>query len=224
MNKIVFLSEKNKARYLRIISPLGNILARFGVHPNALSIAGLVLSIAAGFVYSTGSFFWAAWAVVLSGTCDALDGGLARETRTSSNFGAFFDSALDRYSDSFILMGLAWYFAGGPRFIEAQGQAIDAVQSPWAVIFAIMAMLGSFMVSYTRARAEGLGIDCKVGLMQRPERITLLVMGSLLGAIPVIGLILMKCTLLVLAIVSNFTAIHRIIYIRNQFLREHQVQ
>ena len=123
---------------MKILSPVGNFLARVGVHPHILTVTGVVLSALAGLVYCNGSFFWAAWVVVLSGTCDALDGGLARETRTNSNFGAFFDSALDRYSDSFILMGLAWYFAGGPRFIEAQGQAINAVQSPWAVVFAII--------------------------------------------------------------------------------------
>ena len=87
-----------------------------------------------------------------------------------------------------------------------------------------MAMIGSFMVSYTRARAEALGVDCKVGLMQRPERITLLIVGSLLGSIPVIGLWLIQCTLLVLALLTNFTAIHRIIHVRNQMLRENQVQ
>ena len=87
-----------------------------------------------------------------------------------------------------------------------------------------LAIIGSFMVSYTRARAEAHGLECKIGLMQRPERITLLIIGSLLGSIPVIGLILIKCTLLVLALLTNFTAIHRIIHVRNQMLRENQVQ
>ena len=224
MVEFVFLSEKNKERYLRIIGPLRKVLTRLGVHPNILSITGLILSVVAGFVYSMGSFFWAAWIVVLAGTCDALDGELARQTGKNSRFGAFFDSALDRYSDGVILIGLGWYFAGGPVLLGTGSEASGGYQSPGAVVLIILAMVGSFMVSYTRARAEALGLECKIGLMQRPERITLLVIGSLLGAIPVVGLILMKCTLLVLAIVSNFTAIHRIIYIRNQFLKEHQVQ
>lgn len=221
--EFIFLSEKNRARYLRVIRPVGNILARIGVHPNVLSITGLILSIVAGFVYSTGSFFWAAWVVVLAGTCDALDGQLARQSDKNSKFGAFFDSTLDRYSDGLILMGLAWYFAGGPVFIEAHDGGTTAFQSPWAVLFIIMAIAGSFMVSYTKARAEAIGLDCKVGLMQRPERITLLIIGSLLSAIPVIGLILIKLTLLILALSSNFTAIHRMIYVRNQLLREDQI-
>lgn len=224
MTEFIFISQKNRRRYLRIIEPMGNLLARIGVHPHVLSVTGLILSIMAGLVYSTGTFFWAAWVVALAGTCDALDGVLARRTNKNSTFGAFFDSALDRYSDGFILMGLAWYFAGGPILFESHEQAIVSFQSPWAVVCIIMAIAGSFMVSYTRARAEALGLDCRVGLMQRPERLTLLILGSLLGAIPAIGLILIKSTLLVLALLSNFTAIQRIIYVRNQLLRENEVQ
>jgi len=223
MVEFVFLSEKNKERYLRIITPLRKALARLGVHPNILSITGLILSVVAGFVYSLGSFFWAAWIVVLAGTCDALDGELARQTGKNSRFGAFFDSALDRYSDCVILMGLGWYFAGGP-LLQGSGQASVGDQSPVAVVLIILAMAGSFMVSYTRARAEALGLECKVGLMQRPERITLLVIGSLLGSIPVIGLIFVKVTLLILALSTNITAIHRMIHVRNQFLRENQAE
>ena len=162
--------------------------------------------------------------VALAGTCDALDGVLARRAHKNSTFGAFFDSALDRFSDVFILMGLVWYFAGGPILLESHEQDIAAFQSPWAVVYIIMAIAGSFMVSYTRARAGALGLDCRVGLMQRSERLTLLIIGSLLGAIPVIGLILIKSTLLVLALLSNFTAIQRIIYVRKQLLRENEVQ
>jgi hypothetical protein len=130
MVEFVFLSKKNKERYLRIITPLRKVLTRLGVHPNILSIAGLILSVVAGFVYSTGSFFWAAWIVVLAGTCDALDGELARQTGKNSRFGAFFDSALDRYSDGFILMGLGWYFAGGGRTMGEWGRGIGRKPKP----------------------------------------------------------------------------------------------
>jgi CDP-diacylglycerol--glycerol-3-phosphate 3-phosphatidyltransferase len=78
------------------------------------------------------------------------------------------------------------------------------------------------MVSYTRARAEGLGIDCKVGLMQRPERVTLLIMGSLVAPIPVIGPVLIKLTLLLLAVLSNLTAVQRMFYVKNQILKDKQ--
>jgi len=214
--------EKFRERYFKIIRPVGNGLARIGIHPNVLSVSGLILSIIAGVIYSTGSFFWAACMVIVAGTCDALDGQVARQTHKKSPFGAFFDSTLDRYSDMFLLIGLAYHFAGGQAFkIYTDSEGIDT-SSPWTVIVIVIAMAGFFMVSYTRARAEGLGVDCDVGLMQRSERIVLLIIGSLLGSIPMIGPILLKATLIVLAILSNFTAIHRMVYVRNQLLKENQ--
>ncbi len=222
MTRIVFLSEKTKARYLKIITPIAKVLSRLGVHPNILSLAGLIFSLAAGFAFSTGAFFWGAWIVVLAGMCDTMDGEIARQSGKNNRFGAFFDSTLDRYSDAFILLGMGWYFAGGPILFGVEGDDAAGVQSWWAVIFVITALAGSFMVSYTRARAEALGFECRIGLMQRPERITLLVIGSLLGSIPVAGLILIKITLLVLALSSHITAIHRMVHIRSQFLRENQ--
>ena len=224
MAEIVFLSEKNRARYLRIITPLGNVLAGIGVHPHVLSVAGLVLSIIAGLFYSTGSFFLGAWVVVVAGTCDALDGLIARQNNKQSKVGAFFDSTLDRYSDMLPLMGLAYHFAGGRALKLLIGGDTGGEASPLTVVIIFLAIAGSFMVSYSRARAEALGIECKVGLMQRPERVTLLVIGSLLGAIRSIGPTLLQYTLLVLAISTNFTAVHRILHVRNQLLGENRIK
>ncbi|MFC1579949.1 CDP-alcohol phosphatidyltransferase family protein [Thermodesulfobacteriota bacterium] len=222
MAKITFISEKNRERYVKILSPVGNFLARAGVHPHILTVTGFVLSALAGLVYATGSFFWAAWVLVLAGSCDALDGHIARQSDKISQFGAFMDSTLDRYSDMFPLLGIAWYFAGGPVFCGAVSgtQPVDAEY--WPVMITVLAVTGSFMVSYTRARAEALGLSCKKGLMQRPERITLLIIGSLLGAIPGIGILLMKATLVVLALSTNVTAVHRMLYVRQQLLRGNQ--
>lgn len=220
MAELIFISEKNRERYLRIIRPLGNLFARTGVHPNILSAGGLILSAVAGLIYSHGLFFWAAWVVVLAGICDSLDGQIARQTNQRSAFGAFFDSTLDRYSDMFFLIGLAYYFAGGQDFLGLHLNKASAESSPWTIIAIALAMAGSFMVSYTRARAEGLGMECKRGLMQRPERIILLVIGSLLGSIPLVGPTLMKLTLLVLAVSANITTIHRIMVVRNHLLAE----
>ena len=224
MTEFVFISEKNRARYLRIIAPLGKFLAKLGVHPNILSITGFALSVVAGIIYSAGSFFWAAWVVVLAGTCDALDGQIARRTNKTSSFGAFFDSTLDRYSDMFLFVGLAYYFSGGVVPVGLPDPGIGRVTSPWTVVIIILAIVGSFMVSYTRARAEGLGLECKKGMMQRPERITLLVIGSLLGSIPKVGPVLLTITLLILAISSNLTALFRVFFIRDQLLRNNQVK
>ena len=209
---------------MKILSPVGNFLARVGVHPHILTVTGLVLSALAGLVYCNGSFFWAAWVLVLAGSCDALDGQIARQTDKKSQFGAFMDSTLDRYSDMFPLLGIAYYFAGGPAFYGSASGTQGGDSGYWTVIITVLAITGSFMVSYTRARAEALGMSCKKGLMQRPERITLLIIGSLLGAIPGIGTLLMKATLIVLALSTNVTAMHRMYYVKQQLLRENQLK
>jgi len=224
MAQIILISEKNRERYLNIIRPLGNLFARTGVHPNILSVSGLILSAIAGLIYSHGLFFWAAWVVVIAGICDSLDGQIARQTNQRSAFGAFFDSTLDRYSDMFFLIGLAYYFAGGQDFLGLNGGKPPVESSPWTVMVIALAIAGSFMVSYTRARAEGLGMECKRGLMQRPERIILLIIGSLLGSIPAVGPTMMKLTLLALAVSANVTTVHRILFIRNQLLDETQAK
>ncbi len=224
MPRFELISQRNRERYFKIVGPVADLFARAGIHPNILSIAGLLLSIAAGAIYCHGSFFWAAWVVVLAGICDTLDGRIARQTNKKSDFGAFFDSTLDRYSDMFLFIGLAYYFAGGrPFFMPLQTGGSPEV-SPWTVTAIIFAIAGSFMVSYTRARAEGLGMECKAGMMQRPERITLLVIGSLLGSIPVVGILLLKLVLLALAISTNLTAGYRIMFIKNRMLRDDQAK
>ena len=224
MAQFEFISQRNRERYFKVVGPVADVFARAGIHPNILSIAGLLLSMAAGLIYGHGSFFWAAWVVVLAGICDTLDGSIARQTNKKSDFGAFFDSTLDRYSDMFLFIGLAYYFAGGRPFLMTLGAGEAPEVSPWTVTAIIFAVAGSFMVSYTRARAEGLGMECKAGMMQRPERITLLVIGSLLGAVPVIGVLLLKLVLLALAISTNLTAAYRILFIKNRMFRDDQAK
>lgn len=220
MRDFVLLSEKHKERYLRIVTPVGNLFARLGIHPNILSVAGLVLSVLCGIIYSMGYFFLGGCILVLAGTCDVLDGLLARKTGKVSRFGAFFDSTLDRFGEIFIFAGLAWYFSGGTALFQGILKPVPKTHSPLTVVFIILAIAGSFMVSYTRARAEGLGVDCKVGLMQRPERITLLIVGSLLGAIPAVGTYIVKATLILLAILTNITALQRMAFVKKALIRE----
>jgi phosphatidylglycerophosphate synthase len=220
MARFSFLSDRNRERYLRVIEPLADLFARFHVHPNVLSLLGLLFSGLAAVLYGSGFFFWAAWIVVLAGTCDVLDGQMARLTGKVSRFGAFFDSTLDRFSEIIIFLGLAWYFSGGHLSPLLRGEKTAGAPSPVAVLFIILAIGGSFMVSYTRARAEGLGVECKVGFMQRPERITLLFIGSLLGSIPGVGLFFMKLTLFLVALLSNFTALQRILHVKRKLSKE----
>ncbi len=220
MGEFSFLSNMNRERYLALTGAAADFLARLHVHPNALSLLGLALSGLAALLYGSGFFFWAAWVLVLAGTCDVLDGQIARLAGKTSRFGAFFDSSLDRFSEIIVFLGLAWYFSGGNLSPLLRGMETAGAVSPVAVLFIILAIGGSFMVSYTRARAEGLGLECKVGFMQRPERITLLIIGSLLGSIPGVGLFLMKLTLFLVALLSNFTALQRILHVKYQLSKE----
>jgi CDP-diacylglycerol--glycerol-3-phosphate 3-phosphatidyltransferase len=180
----------------------------------------LFLSLVAAFLFGSGLFFWAAWVVMLAGICDTLDGHIARQFEKNTPFGSFFDSTLDRYGDMLLLTGLAYYFAGGRGLMALQGTQSQDHPSPWTVILILAAMVGAFMVSYAKARAEGLGIECRVGLMQRPERMTLLVIGSLLGAIPKVGPLLLTGALLLMAVFTNVTAVRRILYIRTVLMQE----
>jgi CDP-diacylglycerol--glycerol-3-phosphate 3-phosphatidyltransferase len=214
MSEIFFLGVKNRDRYLKFVTPLGNLLARAGIHPHALTVAGFLISLAAGIVYAKGAFFWGACLLAAAGVCDTLDGQIARQTNKQSRFGAYFDSTLDRYSDLFPLAGLAYFFSGGRGLT---GGSPAGEPSPLTVIAIVFSIAGSFMVSYARARAEGLGVECRNGIMRRAERIAFLIMGSFAGSIPAVGPLLMKCTLYVMAVLTNATAVSRIVHTKRQF-------
>jgi CDP-diacylglycerol--glycerol-3-phosphate 3-phosphatidyltransferase len=222
MPEFNFISQNIKNKYEAIADSIAGVLMRLRVSPNALTLLGLVLSGVAGVFYSTGSFFWGGCLVLLSGVCDALDGTLAMKAGKASRLGAFIDSTFDRIGEIFIFLGFIWYFSGGYKIVSSTDTFYSEVQSPITVLFIILAVTGSLMVSYTRARAEGLGLECKVGLAQRPERMILLIIGSLLGGLPAVGLFLMQITLFAIAILANITAVQRILFIRKKLLEEDQ--
>jgi CDP-diacylglycerol--glycerol-3-phosphate 3-phosphatidyltransferase len=171
-----------------IFRPLASALAKRGVKPDHLTIAGLFLSILTALMLSRGEFLGAAFILGLAGLCDMLDGDVARETGSTSTFGAFLDSTLDRIGEGALFAGLAAYYfsraRGGALWIEGELEAGARWGDPEGRTMAFLALatlILSFMVSYTRARAEGLGLECKVGIMERPERMLLLGLGALLG-------------------------------------------
>lgn len=183
----------------RALQPLAQALARAGLTPNAVTILGFLLSLGAAALLAAGQPAAGALFILFTGACDILDGLLARVSGHQTPFGAFLDSALDRYAEAVIFLGLlAWHLSGQ--------QAAEA-------LLVYGALVGSLMVSYTRARAEGLGLECEVGLMARPERIVLLVLGLLLGQVwpP-----LWTAALGLLALGTNFTAVQRILHARRQ--------
>jgi len=146
--------------------PLGPFAKKIAIHPNVLTIAGFVITVMAALVIPV-NLRLGGVLILLGGICDLGDGILARTNGRVSNFGAFLDSLLDRYSDSFLFLSLAWYFGRTGNLAGA--------------LLSIGTMVGAFMVSYARARGEGLGIQSQVGIMERPERIILLIVATFTG-------------------------------------------
>jgi CDP-diacylglycerol---glycerol-3-phosphate 3-phosphatidyltransferase len=188
--------------FLGVVRPLFRWLVRRRVHPNIITTLGFAVTVSAGIVYFYGHVRYAGFLVLLGGLCDILDGYVARETGLASVFGSFYDSTLDRISEIVVFLGIFSLYGGGhPDFPH-----------PWMVYVVALALAGSLMVSYTRARAETLGVDCKVGLMQRPERVVLIGFSSwfLGGAWEGIGL---TAVLLVMATLTNITVFQRIVWV-----------
>src|ERR1700687_2997159 len=163
-----------------LLDKIGGALAATGVNPNFLTFLGLVVNFIAAAFFAVGSFFTGALIIFFAGFLDMLDGQVARRQNRVTAFGAFYDSTLDRYSDMALYMGLLVYYA-------ANGQTSS-------VVLRAVATAGSVMVSYTRARAESLIPLCKVGFMERPERMVLLIIGGLFDRIgPALWRIAMRC-------------------------------
>jgi CDP-diacylglycerol--glycerol-3-phosphate 3-phosphatidyltransferase len=168
-------------------------LVRMGLSPNIITGLALLAGMTAGLFFFLQRPFWAWLALFICGVLDTLDGKVAGLTNTKSAFGAILDSTLDRYSEFFVYLGLALHF-----------------RRHWALWLAFLALLGSTMASYTKARAEGLGFACNIGIMQRAERLICLGSGALLGSIFGIFDPAMITALALIALFSNMTAIQRI--------------
>ena len=180
-----------KERSRRILDPVVSLLFSLGVPPLLVSFVGLAAALAAAWAIVRGSLFWGGIWTLFSGVCDVLDGGLARRAGRETKFGAFIDSTFDRVSEFFVYGALLVYFAdkGFPRLL---------------LVVIWVAMGASFLVSYARARIEGLGATCTVGLLERPERFVLLVVGLLAGPRATIA------ALIVIALGASFTVVERI--------------
>ncbi len=187
-----------------IINPLIMGMIKVGITPNIVTFIGFLGNCLGAwfFIMAAGKGFeameWIGWGglvLILSGLFDMMDGRLARLGNMSSTFGAFWDSTLDRYSELISLGGLAAFY------FSAQASVMGVVT--------MLALVGSIMVSYVRARAEGLGLDCKVGLMQRPERVVVLSAGAIITGLMDISLPI-DIAVSVIAVLANITACWRI--------------
>ena len=165
-------------------------LALSRINPNFLTFLGLVVNIIAAWQFARGRFVAAGLVVIAAGFFDLVDGPVARETNRVTRFGGFFDSVLDRYSDLALFMGLLVYYASINRFFY--------------IVLTAIVMTGCVMVSYTRSRAENIIPSCKVGFLERPERVVLIIIGALFDR--------MAPVLWVIAVLSNVTVVYRMIY------------
>ena len=205
------LSVGIKEWWLLLIRPLENYLIEHKYHPNVLTVTTLIVSVVAGYFFHIGWIFMAGVLMLAGSTFDIFDGRVARAQDLSSSHGAFFDSCLDRFSEAFIYMGLLSYF-----------------RDSYYLYVVFLIVVSTMMVSYTRARAEGLGVSCEVGIMQRTERVVYLgvlsvfnYFGNMLTAY--IGFAgkdyLLKVSLAILLVFSIYTALQRMIHVMG-FLKQ----
>jgi CDP-diacylglycerol--glycerol-3-phosphate 3-phosphatidyltransferase len=174
--------------------PMVSALQWLRITPNQVTIAGTILNVAAAALVVTDHLICAGIVFLVAGCFDMLDGALARLAKKVTPFGAFLDSTLDRVSEGVVLAAIAYLLA-------VQGRSID-------VALVVLALLGSVLVSYTRARAESLGLECKVGLMSRPERVILIALGLFFNVLPYVIYIMLALTV--------FTVIQRVVHTYRQ--------
>ena len=185
-----------------IIRLIVRALALSRIHPNVLTFIGLLINIWAAVLLARGQFFNAGLVIIGAGIFDMVDGRVARETNQVTRFGGFFDSVLDRYSDLALLIGLLVYYG--------------SISRPVYVVLTAVVMMASVMISYARARAENTIPTCKVGFMERPERVVLLIIGALFDR--------MAPVLWIIAVLGNLTVFHRMLFTYQEAKRLEEAQ
>ncbi len=178
----------------KIIRLIVRGLALSKINPNVLTFLGLLINVVAAGFLAFGRFRTAGFVIIFAGLFDMVDGRVARETNRVTRFGGYFDSVLDRYSDLCLLIGLLVYYG--------------TINRPPYVVLTAVAMSASVMISYARSRAENIIPTCKVGFLERPERIVLLIIGALFDR--------MAPVLWVIAVLGNLTVIHRMIFTHSE--------
>jgi len=181
-----------KAPLHRVFDPVARLLLRLGARPNHMTVLGLGVSVAAAYVFAAGRLRWGAVLLAVAGLFDFFDGAVARLAGSDSDYGAFLDSVVDRYSDVAVLLGILVYYQ------QRSG-------TPGAVL-TMATLAGTVMTSYTKARAQSIGVRCDVGVVERPERLIALIAGATFH--------LLTPAMALLAVLTNVTALQRIIYTR----------
>lgn len=192
------LSEIRHRLSQRFTEPLGRVIAKTGLTPNTLSVLGFLLNIGAASLLALGHLFPGGLLVLFAGVFDLLDGAVARATKRSTRFGAVLDSTLDRFSEAVLLFGLLIFYLRQPSILE--------------ILLIYVAIVGSVLVSYVKARAEGLGVQCEVGVFTRAERVILLALGLVLNQVVI--------SLWILAVFANLTAAQRLFHVWQETRKE----
>jgi CDP-diacylglycerol--glycerol-3-phosphate 3-phosphatidyltransferase len=182
------------------MGPIGRGLARSGFSPDAVTLIGVAISGGVTVLILQGRLLVAGVVAIVAALSDAFDGAVARARGRTSKFGAVLDSTTDRLADALYLVPIAWLYGVDPDVAERA--------EPWVAAVALTALVLSFLVSYVKARAEGLGFDCNVGFGERAERLIIVIAGLILDLVP--------AAMVVLAIVSFITFMQRILHVRAQ--------
>ena len=202
------LPEVRKTVVSYFTQPVVRLLAKVPITPNAITCFGFLVTLGAAVLIITGHLFAAGFVVLIAGFFDILDGALARGTNQTSQFGAVLDSTLDRLAEAVLLLGILVLFL----LTEEKSVLFTLFSKEWAALLVGVALLGSLLVSYIRARAEALGLECQVGLFTRTERVIVLALGLLLSQIDSALII----ALAIIVVFSLITVSQRLLYVWRQ--------
>jgi CDP-diacylglycerol---glycerol-3-phosphate 3-phosphatidyltransferase len=201
------LNQKIRGLWDDAMQPVGRRLARSGIGANAITLAGVALQGVVAYEIIRGSLFVGGLVAIVAGIADTLDGAVAK-AGGASRFGALLDSTADRLSDALFFAPVAWLYA-------VSGAAAYSGQR-WVAALALATLVASYLVSYVKARAEGLGYECNVGIVERAERLILIILGLLLNLVPAV--------LVILGLLSVVTVVQRLAHVRAQARRRSAVR
>ncbi len=194
------LDQKIRERWDRVMRPVGRALGGIGLSANAMTVAGLGIQAGVAVLILQGRLLLAGLIGIVAALSDGFDGAIAKAKGTTSRFGALLDSTTDRLGEAFIYAAIAWLYGVSPDIAERD--------VPWVAAVAVGALIGSFLVSYVRARAEALDLECKVGIAERAERMILIIAGLILDLVP--------WMLSILTLAAWVTVMQRLVHVARQ--------
>ncbi|HEV3473611.1 MAG TPA: CDP-alcohol phosphatidyltransferase family protein [Actinomycetota bacterium] len=194
------LNTKIRGVWDRLMRPVGRLVSKGRISPNAVTVTGVVVQGVVALYILQGKLLVAGLIAIVAGLLDAVDGAVAKASGRTTRFGALLDSTTDRLSDALFFLPVAWLYGVAPDIAERD--------EPWVAAIALVALVASFLVSYVKARAEGLGLECNVGIAERAERVILLIAALVFSS-------LLPAIMVLLAALSTITVAQRIAHVRS---------